>query len=277
MAGYDESIEKLERFQPSDDTVEWMHEVTQTLYGGMLAHVPDKETFSPADVQAVFKSIIDEEFGEAAADWTVDVEPAKSINVKSTEKRIVIPEDRGELSVQQVRQLVVHEMGVHMLRAVTGSETDLEPLANGLADYYDAEEGLGMVMEQALNGKYKEAGVDHYITAGLAYHDNKDFRDIFEVKWRLSALSALKDGADITDAAIKKAKSTAYGGTMRVMRGTDELPWFKDLSYYNGSVDMWRHLESIKGDDTKFMFVLMGKANPANIAHERILYETATT
>jgi hypothetical protein len=37
---------------------------------------------------------------------------------------------------------------------------------------------------------------------------------------------------------------------------------------------MWRHLETIRGDDLKFMFVLMGKANPANALHERILLET---
>lgn len=70
--------------------------------------------------------------------------------------------------------------------------------------------------------------------------------------------------------------SKAYDQTMRVMRGTDELPWFKDLAYYNGSNDVWKHLESIRGDDVKFMFVLMGKANPANIDHERLQYESST-
>ena len=59
-------------------------------------------------------------------------------------------------------------------------------------------------------------------------------------------------------------------------RGTDDLPWFKDLAYYNGAVGVWRHLEAIRGDDTKSMFVLLGKANPADAAHERITYETAT-
>lgn len=276
MAGYDESIEKIERFKPSDETVEWVKEAAETLYGGMLSHIPDRETFTREDVQCIFTAIIEEEFGEAAADWRVDIEAAKSINVKSTEKRVVIPDNRADMTREALRGLVVHEIGVHVLRSIIGGETNLHPLRNGLDSYYDSEEGLGKVMEQAINGTFVEAGIDHYITAGAAYFDGKDFRELFELKWRLGALSSLKEGEQLTEAAIAKAKNAAYNGTMRLLRGTDELPWFKDLSYYNGSVDMWRHLEEIKGDDTKFMFVLMGKANPANIDHERILYETAT-
>jgi hypothetical protein len=271
-----EAGEVPERFAPSNETIEWMHEMVETLYGGMLAHVPEQSEFNEAEVKQVFEAIIREEFGDAAKEWKVDIEPAKSINVKSTEKRIVIPDDRGQISRKTLEQLVVHEVGVHMLRAVMGGETDLDPLANGLSDYYDAEEGMGKVMEQALSGSFAEAGIDHYITAGLSFFEGKDFRDTYEAKWRLAALSSLKDGEGLTEASVAKAKNTAYGGTMRMFRGTDDLPWFKDLSYYNGSVGMWRHLESIRGDDTKFLFVLLGKANPANIAHERIMYETAS-
>ena len=277
MTGYVPSNEKYERFSPSDDTVEWMQGVVESLYGSMLSHVPKRDTFSPEEVRTVFTEIIEQEFSESAEGWKVDIEPAKSINVKSTEKRIVIPEDRGDISYAVLRGLIVHEIGVHMLRAVTGAETDLLPLQNGLNDYYDAEEGLGVVMQQALKGKFTESGIEPYITAGLAYHDSKDFRDTFEVKWRLSALEAVGDSGEITDASITKARNTAYGSVMRSMRGTDELPWFKDLAYYNGSIDVWRHLESIKGDDLKFMFVLLGKANPANRAHEQILLETKST
>jgi hypothetical protein len=131
-------------------------------------------------------------------------------------------------------------------------------------------------MGQVLTGEFVEAGADHYITVGAKYFDHKDFRDIFELKWRLEALYSLEDGKELTEKAIEKARTAGYGNTLRILRGTDELPWLKDLSYYNGSVDMWRHLEKIRGDDVKLMFVLMGKSNPANPAHERVLYETAT-
>lgn len=277
MTDYQPGSEIPERFRPSAETMEWMGEVVDGLYGNMLAHVPDgKTSFDAQETKEIFDTIIAEEFGEAAAGWRVDVEDAKAINVKSTEKRIVIPADRTDIGAEALKGLVVHEIGVHMFRAITGGETDLEPLANGLNGYYDAEEGLGVVMEQARKGVFREAGIDHYITAGLAYFGQKDFRDTYEAKWRLGLLEKLGDGQEIAEADRAKAQSTAYSGTMRMFRGTDELPWFKDLAYYNGAVMTWRHLEEIRGDDLRFTFVLLGKNDPSSKAHERIVYETSS-
>lgn len=278
LVDFSADTEAPERFKPSNETMEWMNGVVHTLYDGMLRHIPDEShkegSFSVQEVQSIFQTIISNEFGEAAEGWTVDVEDTKSINVKTSEKRIVIPEDRGELSRATLEGLVVHELGVHMMRSITGGDTDLRPLSYGLSKYYDAEEGLGVVMEQALKGTFREAGVDHYLTAGLAYYDNKDFRGAYEVKWRIAALTQLNQDQELTDEMTIKAQKAAYAGVMRSMRGTDELPWFKDLAYYNGAVGTWKHLESIKGDDLMFMFMLMGKVNPANTDHQRYLLET---
>lgn len=174
-------------------------------------------------------------------------------------------------SRKKVENLIVHEIGIHMLRSITGGETDMLPLRSGLSDYYDAEEGLGVVMEQALSGKFAERGVDHYITAGLAYFDNKDFRDAFEVKWRLSLLDSVEDGGEINDEQIAKAKKTAFTQTLRSFRGTNDMPLFKDLSYYNGSVEVWRCLESIKGDDFLLSLLLAGKVNTSKKYRDVIL------
>ena len=276
MVEFDPTQEVPKRFMPSRETVDWMKGVAESLYGGMLAHVPEQGTFEVHEIQQIFSSILSEEFAGAAEVWQVDIEPAKAINVKATEKRIVIPEDKTAMSRDALRLLVVHELGVHMMRAITGAETDLHPLGIGVNDYYDAEEGLGVVMEQAIKGEFSERGSGHYITAGLAYHNDMDFRDTYEVKWRLAALEKATEQSGIEDLDLAKIKNTAYGSTMRIFRGTDELPWFKDLSYYNGSAGVWRHLEEIRGDDVQFMFVLMGKSNPANIGHLRVMLETAT-
>jgi len=265
-----------ERFRPSTETIEWMHGVVDSLYGSMLSHVPeDVESFNAEAAQAVFESILHDEFGEAAEDWRIDIEQAQSVNVKASEKRIVIPLERS-ISQAAMRGLVVHEMGVHMLRAIQGASTDLKPLELGLPGYMNNEEGLGVIMQQALKGEYHESGINHYITIGLANFEKKDFRDTFEIKWRLSALSSLKAGSKLTDEAITKSQNASYGATMRIYRGTDSLPLFKDISYYNGARDMWQYLESIQGDELKFMFVLMGRANPANSDDQRLLLETAT-
>lgn len=281
MVDFDPDVDIPERFRPSDETVEWMHSVAESLYGGMLSHIPnEQEEFDPYELQKIFTDIIEEEFNNdskgyagAAEGWAVSVEKATSVNVKSSEKRIVIPDNGMMRSRKKVENLVVHEIGVHMLRSITGGETDMLPLRSGLSDYYDTEEGLGVVMEQALSGKFAERGVDHYITAGLAHFDNKDFREAFEIKWRLSLLGSVDDGSEVSDGQIVKAKKTAFTQTLRSFRGTNDMPLFKDLSYYNGSVEVWRYLESVKGDDFLLSLLLAGKVN-TSADHRRVILES---
>lgn len=281
MVDFDPDVDIPERFRPSDETVEWMHSVAESLYGGMLSHIPnEQEEFDPYELQKIFTDIIEEEFNNdskgyagAAEGWAVSVEKATSVNVKSSEKRIVIPDNGMMRSRKKVENLVVHEIGVHMLRSITGGETDMLPLRSGLSDYYDTEEGLGVVMEQALSGKFAERGVDHYITAGLAHFDNKDFREAFEIKWRLSLLGSVDDESEVSDEQIVKAKKTAFTQTLRSFRGTNDMPLFKDLSYYNGSVEVWKYLESVKGDDLLLSLLLAGKVN-TSADHRRVILES---
>lgn len=267
--------EQVERFRPSPETVEWIHDAAHALYDGMLRHVPEgKDVFEPVEVQGIFSKIIQEEFGEAAEDWQVDLVKGQAIAVKASERRVVIPENRDAMNATKLRELIAHELGVHMFRSIMGEQSDLNLLRSGLNDYYDSEEGLGKVMEQALSGEFKEVGVDHYITAGLVHYDGMDFRHTFETKWRLSVLGKLGDNEKPTDKMIAAAKDAAYKQTMRSLRGTDYLPWFKDLAYYNGTANMWQYLEKIRGDDFQLTLALLGKADPAQMQHKRVLLET---
>lgn len=271
MIDFDPTTDTPERFSPSTETVEWMHGVVEALYDGMLSHVPDKEQFDVNELKTIFQAILTEEYGDAAAGWRVDIELATSVNVKPTESRIVIPEDRGILSRATVRNLVVHEIGLHVFRSISGAQTDFDALRYGLSEYNDTEEGLGIVMEQALSGKYAERGIEHYITAGLGYIDGKSFRESFEIKWRMSLLSQLKDGDVPGEVSIAKAKDSAYKGLMRIYRGTDSLPWFKDLAYYNGSAEVWKYLEENRGDDLRLALLLQGKVNTSHAHLQTVL------
>lgn len=271
-----------QRFEPSQETIEWAGKVVGALYDDLLSHVPeDKESFGDEEIATVFREIIAVEFADSesglngAEGWTVVVEKAQSINVKAADKQLVIPEGRA-VSRETLRALIVHEIGVHMLRSVMGGQTETGPLATGLATYYDAEEGMGVVSEQALKQKYVVSGAGHYITAGLAYFDQKSFAETFEIKWRIAALTKLKDGEVLSQEAREKARSLAYNGTMRSFRGTDTLPYFKDLSYYNGAAHIWKYLEDSRGDDMAISLLFMGKANPANPDHRRTLLESTT-
>lgn len=279
------SVEELsaERFRPSPETIEWAGEVVQALYGGFLSHIPDGvDEFSDNEAKDVFQSILDSEFFDqesgvsAAEGWKAVVGRAQSVNVKAGDKNIVIPEGRS-VSRSVMRGLVVHEVGVHVLRSIMGEQTQISALKTGLANYYDSEEGLGAVAEQALKGKYRVAGEGHYVTVGLAYFDNKDFRETFEVKWRLSALQKVGEDGQITDEQIAASRSAAYGSTMRIFRGTDSLPFLKDLAYYNGADAVWRYLEDHRGDDTYVALLFLGKADPTLSTHRRVLFESHTS
>lgn len=214
-----------------------------------------------------------------ADDWNVVLKDAKAISVGAKSKTVTIPIDRAPVSADEARRLVVHELGIHMMTAMTGGSTDIAPLEYGLAGYYDTQEGLGKVAEQALEGEFKEAGVDHYITSGLAYFDDKDFRGAFEVKWRMKLLEDLDPGEVPTADQIANARKIAADGpllaTTRVFRGADDLPLFKDLSYYNGSVDVWKYLEEIRGDDLRLSLLLAGKISVSQ-DDQRVVLESRT-
>lgn len=271
----DRTASTEERFKPSAETMEWMHDAAMGLYGDLLQHIPEEqETFTKEEMQAIFQEIIDEEFG---VDWTVDIEKATSISVRSAEYRIVIPENRADVTKEELQKLISHEIGIHLLRSSMGASTDVDPLKTGLEGYYDSEEGLGKVMEQALVGKLQEPGVAHYVTAGAVVHDKMNFRQVYELNYRLIALEKVKDGEEVTEAQLEKSKELAYKRCMRILRGTDELPWLKDLAYYNGTMDMWQHIEKeVKGDEFQLALLLLGKANPANPEHVRLLLESRT-
>lgn len=99
------------------------------------------------------------------------------------------------------------------------------------------------------------------------------------MKWRLSLLNSIKDGDEISDKKIKKAKKTAFAQTLRSFRGTNDMPLFKDLSYYNGSVEVWRYIDSmmetVDNRDLKLFLLLAGKAS-ISVEHRGIVLDSKT-
>ncbi len=274
---FDQSLAES-RFRPSEETIQWMNDIVHELFDGMLKHVPKTDDLiSPSELRDIFQAIIDKEFEDDQ--WEAELKEAKAINVDSDTKRVTVPVDRQPAAVDEVRRLVVHELGTHVLTAITGESTTLKLLGHGLAGYADTQEGLAKVVEQALEGEFKEAGIDHYITAGLAYFDHKSFAEAYNIKWRMKLLEDLADGENPTEDQIQNAKRLAIDGpriaTSRIFRGTDELPLFKDLSYYNGSAKVWEYLESIRGDDFQLALLFAGKVSTSK-EHQRVILESIT-
>ncbi|MDB5181643.1 MAG: hypothetical protein JWP13_406 [Candidatus Saccharibacteria bacterium] len=270
-----QTLEATELYAPADETVAAMQRVVNVLYGKLLAHVPDREgEYSMDEVETTFREIVETEFGEAAGDWKVVRIKRSGIHVDASKQRIQIPEKGKSKTPERLRDLVVHELGVHFLHSIMGDETDLHLMRVGLPEYFDAEEGLGVLMEHARKGEFKPGGVYHYIVAGLI-ESGQSFRGAHDIRWRLEVLSDYEAGKDLNEEAIAKAKDTAYKGVVRITRAGDR-PWYKDLSYYNGEIKNWQYFDRHAGDDLMLSLAMIGKLDPSNTDHIRTALETRT-
>lgn len=266
-----------ERFKPSDETQTWVKRAAETLYAGMLKHVDmEKEAYSASELRDLFETVLRNEFGEVADDWGVELsDDATGIEVQRIDKKIIIPAAKKPISPKAAKGLIAHEQGVHFLKALSGSQTDLKLMQFGLKGYYDVEEGLGIVMQQAVTDGFKPgAGENMYLAASLAYFENMSSNEVYEIMWRKSLLEKHTPGNEVSNEDIDAAKKTGYAQMRRIFRGTDTLPLFKDLSYLTGTESMWKYLETIKGDDFSLTLTLQGKINPLNAVHMRTMLET---
>lgn len=203
--------------------------------------------------------------------FNVEWKDSGAIAVLAKDKKIFIPENRKPVSKKELEGLVVHEIGTHYMRAQMGEAYDNQALRTGLDGYMNTEEGIARAMEMAVKGDYREAGIQHYLTAGFAYFNNMSFREVFEANWRMGILDGKNN---FSEENIDKKRQIAYRNTQRIFRGTDELPWFKDLSYFNGGQEIWKYIEENIDSPTLIDdFLLGGKNNLFNSDQQRQIYE----
>lgn len=267
-----------DRFKPDDGLVYLMKKNTNILFEDFLKHIPNKKEFNAVEIKEVFNNIINNEFYGAADDWKVELNDKRmSIAVNTVKKTVFIPTRRKPVSRATLRGLIVHEIGVHMMRSVTGEQTGVGLLQIGMDGYTDTEEGVASLLEQSIEGEYTDSGVEPYITIGVAYFNELNFRETFDFRWKLKILEKASAGKKIDNSAIDKAKKWSYRQVQRVFRGSNDLPFFKDLAYYNGSVQMWKFAkENISNPRLFDKMLLEGKSDIFNKDHERLVYQSRT-
>lgn len=85
--------------------------------------------------------------GYGLNNWTVELAKKRLTTSNSRLKKISVCEDRL-FSEMDVSRLPLHEVGVHVLRAVNGYEQPLGMFALGLPGYLSTEEGLASFFEE---------------------------------------------------------------------------------------------------------------------------------
>jgi hypothetical protein len=281
-----ESLLDLDRhtasLKPSGEAKDFVANFVDYMHGPLLRHVEkavvrlseekqinkNKLKVGAEDIAAIFQTIIDEEFPESG--WKAVLRKANAINVVASTKEVIVPEDRRPVTPEQLRGLVVHELGVHMLRSIIGEGSDLIPQRFGFAGVGEAEEGLAKISESAIVEDTSRTGYQHYLTATLL-NQGYDFRNAFEVMWRYKVLDAYLDKPvdEINEDYINKQKKTAFKFMFRSVRGTNELPWHVPLNYFNGTHKIWEYIEEHKDSPEMVTLLFLGKIDPTKPNHVR--------
>jgi hypothetical protein len=261
----------------SDETKEFLVDFVDYIYKPLLCSLeewveikglPQTEKIDAESIAEAFHFIIDREFPDSG--WTVKLDSANAIKVIASRKEVVVPLDRKPVSLNKLKGLVVHELGVHMLRSIIGEGSNLIPQRLGFANSENSEEGLAKALESAVVGGEERTGYQHYLTSTLL-NAGYSFQRTFDIMWRYKVLDAFLDKPveKIDDSYVDKQKRITFNFMARSIRGTNELPWHTMLSYFNGNQIITDYISRNKRDPELMTLLFLGKIDPTQQNHIR--------
>lgn len=274
--------ESRQQYLPQDSTVDHYQQIVKNYFAEVLESldIDDTKSYEPSEMVGYFQLAIDT---LGIENWQAVIEVGgTNLNTDQANQLVNIGEHRKAIKGSTLRGLILHEVGIHVLRRAKGEETDNPLLYNlGLAGYYTNEEGLGKFVEQALAGEASVAGVNHYLNAGLSLGldgEPRDFREVYEIAWRRAVVAKINNGDKIDEKVIESAKKTAYNSVFRIRRGFPAdvrgVAFTKDLAYFNGTANIWQLMEQSIADPSLFERILIGKHDPLR-ADQALLVESA--
>lgn len=254
----------------SSENLAKLHEYISNRYIQVLNEVPDTTEDVYYDAEHC-KVIMNRALASGRLrDWRVEIDSAKSNpSTNSTDCKIYLPTNTRR-NAAELRRLIIHEQEVHARRAENAKRHNILPIQLGTANYFDVEEGLGVILECALEGNLDNPSFhrarDRYLTAGLALGADgqpRDAREVYEVMWRLLALRKSLDG-NVSLELVEKSKDEAYRHIENAYRGTQF--WMKGIIYtklkvyYEGLVKNAKYMsDKIDNLDQAFAQAMLGK------------------
>lgn len=243
-----------------------------------------KAEFTATDLQELLSSAL--EWLKANDDtdwseWTVVDTDGTSLSVDASNRQIKIPSRREPATAQDTRGLLAHELLVHALRGKNGYKTGDKKLATGLPGFLDAEEGLGILAEEAVNGELPAKAYDRYVDIALALGSvdgkQRTRKELFNISFaRQLVRGQIKGTVGETD--ISSLERRVWGHVDRIYRGgpgdnlgTRQAIFTKDIAYYVGYKQMTRYiseqLASGKSASEVFEYLSQAKFDPYNQQH----------
>lgn len=264
---------KFKLKSPSKRELDYVEKFTRGELAGILDFTNKEKKYGSAEIKKVFDSIINKNNTEG---WKLKIVSVggTAIDVDKEKKQINIPRKKV-LSCQGLCNLILHEIGTHIIRGINGRKSRLGLLGIGLDRSEIGEEGIATAREQSISRNIAGfSGLEGYLAVGLAYGLNGkkgDFRDLYEIFVKIYLVYGLSLGMKIAEAK-KRARLRSWERCIRTFRGTTcDTPgicFTKDLIYRQGNINIWRVIRNNPREIRRFS---AGKYDPSNPRHIRIL------
>ena len=235
-------------------------------YGHILDVMPSGDDYlSPEDTNEVFNKAIGAS-GLADAGWQSVLDKNKTIVATNMREKLIKLPTNIHRTANQLRALMLHELEVHARRGFNGSQLGYPIFETGTANYFDNEEGLGVILEALFLGKAHDnpavsRAVQRYIHVGLALGQDtsgerpRDARQTHYITWQIAALKLAKNGI-VTEKEIQAAKTSTYDHIENIFRSTNfSIPghiYAKAKIYYEGLIGNIGILRRIAADPKEF-------------------------
>lgn len=233
--GHREIVEPISRelFGPVDSK---LFSYAEELLAGSSAEEKTEKTISSKEARSIFEESL---LQMGLDDWHVELSPRFIISVIVPRKTIAISQNRF-FSPEEIDRLLVHEIGVHVVRAANGGNQPYRIFTVGLPHYGATEEGTAVFVEELMNVIDKEA-MRLYAARVLAVKtlfDGLSFKDTFE---------AMKSVGYDDNAAWQIALRTHRAGGLA-----------KDHIYLKGYLELKERFKQSMDD---FRYLFLGKVN----------------
>lgn len=240
--------------------------------------------FNSRDLRDIFNKALDwlkENDDKDWGEWEVIDTDGTSLSVDASIRKIKIASNREPVNAKDARGLIAHELLVHALRGKNGYKTGDKKVATGLPGYLDAEEGLGILAEEAVNGELSEKAYDRYVDIALALGSidsvQKTRQELFQISFARQLIREQLKGT-VSEDNISSLERKVWVHIDRIYRGgrgdnsgTKQAIFTKDIAYYAGYKKMAEYisnqLASGKTANEVFDYLSQGKFDPYNTQH----------
>lgn len=210
--------------QPDEELVEKAKSILQNDH----YDTTDSKDYNAQNCKALFENVLEE---LSLSNWTVTVNPVQSSKISVVpEKKEVHINGNVMFSQNDLKRLIVHEIGTHVLRSENGSNQPYQIFSLDIGRFLSTEEGLAAVNEEQ-NNVLDRRTFKIYAARVLAVSEGMS-KSFYEVVNILSEYFTVEEAVYIVSR------------TKRGIRDTKEPSVFsKDYVYLDGYYKVKKYLE----------------------------------